>query len=168
MNNLEASLGLRVVRNRWWIVVATVTIVAANSGDRIPGSNYWLAGQIAWIGILSPEFLEILQRTAYEMMDIERDELTTDTRQPTDMQTASSKLAAAVAVNNAADNKRYIEAANRPDAASAEIHLAIEPAKVIRNRAREFVDEATAEFSAETAAENQICSSGPGEAKCPN
>lgn len=84
------------------------------------------------------------------------------------MPTASIKLAAAVAVNNPADTKRYIEAANRPGATPAEIHLANEMAKVIPNRAREFVDEAIAEFTAETAAENRICSSVPGATKCPD
>jgi AhpD family alkylhydroperoxidase len=57
--------------------------------------------------------MEILQSTAYELMDIERDEVTTGTNEATDSLTALIKLAAAVAVNNVANTRRHIEAANR-------------------------------------------------------
>lgn len=98
--------------------------------------------------------MEILQSTAYELMDIERDEVTTGTNEATDSLTALIKLAAAVAVNNVANTRRHIEAANRLGASSAEIHLAIKLAKVIQNRAGEFVDEEIEEFTAELVAEN--------------
>lgn len=59
-----------------------------------------------------------------------------------------------VAVNNVANTRRHIEAANRLGASSVEIHLAIKLAKVIQNRAGEFVDEEIEEFTAEPVAEN--------------
>ena len=59
-----------------------------------------------------------------------------------------------VAVNNVANTRRHIEAANRLGASSAEIHLAIKLAKVIQNRAGEFVDEEIEEFTAELVDEN--------------
>ena len=67
--------------------------------------------------------VEILQRTAYELMDIERDNVTTGTSEATDSLTALIKLAAAVAVNSVADTRRYIEAANRLGASSAKSML---------------------------------------------
>ena len=97
--------------------------------------------------------VEILQRTAYDLMDIERDKATTGTNEPTDSLAALIKLAAAVAANNVANTKRYIEAADQLGASSAEIHLAIKLAKVIRNRAGEFVDEEIEEFVVEPVAE---------------
>jgi AhpD family alkylhydroperoxidase len=98
--------------------------------------------------------VEILQRTAYELMDVERDKVTTFIDKSTDSLTALIKLAAAVAVNNVANTRRHIEAANRLGASPAEIHLTIKLAKVIQNRAGEFVDEEIEEFTAETMAEN--------------
>ena len=98
--------------------------------------------------------VEILQRTAYELMDVERGEVTTGIEEATDSLTALIKLAAAVAVNNVANTRRYIEAANRLGASPAEIHLAIKLAKVIQNRAGEFVDEVIEELTAEPVAEN--------------
>ena len=97
---------------------------------------------------------EILQRTAYELMGIKRREVTTGAADASDSLTALIKLAAAVAVNNVVNTKRYIDAASRLGAPSSEIHLAIKLAKVIQNRAGEFVDEAIEEFTAEPAAEN--------------
>jgi AhpD family alkylhydroperoxidase len=98
--------------------------------------------------------VEILQHTAYELMDVERDEVTTGINEATDSLTVLIKLAAAVAVNNVANTRRHIEVANRLGASSAEIHLAIKLAKVIQNRAGKFVDEEIEEFTAESVAEN--------------
>jgi len=57
-------------------------------------------------------------------------------------------------VNNVANTRRHIEAANRLGVSPAEIHLAIKLAKVMQNRAGEFVDEVIEELTAEPVAEN--------------
>ena len=77
-----------------------------------------------------------------EMMDIDRREIKPGIEPAAESLTALIKLAAAVTVNNVVNTKSHIEAASRLGATANEIQLAIKLAKVIRNRAGEFVDEA--------------------------
>lgn len=94
--------------------------------------------------------VENLQHTAYRLMDIERQEVTVGDIEISNTLTALIKLAAAVAVNNVINVKKYIEIADELGASSSETHLTIKLAKVIQKRAGKFVDEAIEEASLET------------------
>ena len=89
--------------------------------------------------------VEILQRTAYSLMNIERQAVTVRDIETSEPLTALIKLASAVAANNVANVKRYIGIADELGSSSSEINLTIRLARVIQKRAGKFVDEAIAE-----------------------
>ena len=93
--------------------------------------------------------LEISQRNAFRLMDIERQEVMVGGDEAEDALTTLIKLAAAVAVNNVINVKRYIEIADKLGIPSSKVHLTIKLARVIQNRAGDFVEEAIDEASPE-------------------
>ena len=98
--------------------------------------------------------VENLQRTAYCLMNIERQAATVRDIDLSDALTAHVMLASAVAANNVANVKKYIGIAGKLGSSPSEIHLTVKLARVIQKRAGEFVDEAIADVlqEADTAA----------------
>ena len=93
--------------------------------------------------------VEISQRNAFRLMDIERQEVMVGGDEAEGALTTLIKLAAAVAVNNVINVKRYIEIADKLGVSSSKVHLTIKLAQVIQNRAGEFIEEAIGEASPE-------------------
>ncbi len=84
---------------------------------------------------------EIMQRKAYSLMEIEREELPESCSDEQDRMTILVKVAAAVAANNTNNIERYINMAKTVGASHGEMKVAAKLGKAILKKAGEFADD---------------------------
>lgn len=85
---------------------------------------------------------EIMQRKAYSLMEIDREEVPESCSDEQDRMTILVKIAAAVAANNTNNIERYIGMAKSIGASHGEMTVAAKLGKAILKKAGEFANEA--------------------------
>ncbi len=88
---------------------------------------------------------EIMQRKAFELMEIEREDVPENCTDAEDRLTTLIKVAAAVASNNTNNIERYLALATSLGATHGEMTVAAKMAKAILNKAGEFADDVVRE-----------------------